>query len=371
MIGIARVAAWWAVAAGCAWLCLGSLIDRLAGQGVLVHAPATLAFGGNVLTARAEEAWQAGDLVTAERLSRAAVARRPIDAATLRLAGSIALARGDRAHGDALMRAAGAAGWRDRETQIYWGEAAVEQGAWDIAVDRAEALARLGLSGDLRALLRRIEATRAGRAALLRRWREDGGWLTEDYAAWPADPVAMANRFAMVSAMRAGLGESDRARLAAALIPDHIDWAFAILRPDEQRLVFTGDGDWSPLGWNVSAAPGIEASVDGDGLRIVASGSALLPLADRLLRLPVGRTRLSLRVEGAHTDLPLIAVLACVQGAGATAVPVAQARFAYDLLVPAGCRPQRLSLAVAGEEARRGADLRLAAPTLSRAGVAP
>lgn len=377
MTRLLRVAGWGVLAALLGWLCIVSLLDRLAQHGLLVAAPPSLSYGGSLLAARAEVAWRAGDLDAAQRLSRDAVARRPVDAAALRLAGFIAIARGDGAAGEALMRLAGAAGWRDRGTQAYWADAATQQNDWAVAIDRVEALARVGDIVDVRRLLRPIEASPDGRSALLRRWRAGGDWLLQEYGVWPVDDAAaMANRYAVVRTMVPSVDREDRDRLATGLIANgRRDWAFAVVVPDERRLFFTPSGQWTPLGWNLSASVGVEATVvaDGEKLRIVASGPALLPFAERLIRLPPGGTLLDLPVEGARTDLPLVAMVDCVEGNGATAVPTRAVRghYSFALTVPADCRFQKLTLAVAGEEARRGADLTLHPPTLSRAAAVP
>ena len=377
MSGLLRVAAWWLVALMLAWLCLASLLDRLAGQGVLVATPTALSFGGNIARGRAELAWQAGDFALAQRLSREAVTRRPIDAATLRVAGSVALARRDDRSGDTLMRLAGAAGWRDRETQVYWAQVALDGGAFQVAAERLEALGRVGDFADVRSLLRRIEARRAGRAALLRQWNGAGAWLPPALADWSdMDRSAMANRMATVTAARGRLSRDElNAIVGPVVVSGRIDDAFALLRPDERTLAFPREGVPGPLDWQLSAAPGIDIAVDGyrDILGVQASGSALLSFAERIVRLPPGRARLILRVEGGKSDLPILAALECVTGQAAVVEPGMSQRGALvsDLIVPPGCPAQRLRLAVTGEEARRGADLRLSPPTLSRAAAAP
>ena len=374
--GSLRVGAWWLLTLMLGWLCLASLFDRLAGQGVLGAAPSALAFGGNMARARAELAWRAGDLTLAGRRSREAVTRRPIDATTLRIAGSIALARGDASGGDALMRLAGAAGWRDRETQIYWAQAALDQGAYDVAAERLEAVARLGFVIDTRVVFRRMEATPAGRAALLRRWNGAGAWLPLALVDWTdLDAPAIAHRLVTVAAARAHLSRDElNAIVEPAIAAGRIDEAFALLRPDERTLAFPRDVA-GPLDWQLSAAAGIDVTVDGgrDVLRVQATGPALLPFAERIVRLPPGHVRLTLRVDGARTDLPIMTVVECLSGQAAAveAGPSSRGSFTVDLVIPPGCRAQRLGLAVTGEEARRGADLTLHPPTVGPAAAVP
>lgn len=381
---IARVAGWWALFALLALACLWNMADRLARRGVLLSLPAPLLTGGDALTARSWQALLRRDAATADRLARAALRRRPVDAATLRVAGLSAIAAGQPARGDALMRLAGTAGWRDVPTQLYWAEVALDGGEMDVAAERLDAVARVQpLHPRARALLGRLEASAAGRAALLRRWREPTGWTAihleqiDDLS-----PAALGVRVATIEAARRAGVPLD----AAAL--DRLGWGLLDRgRADlAYRLAVRAPGHWvadfaadassrpGPFAWTLSAAPGLDALVELRGGRAAlharASGPSLLPIATHLLRLPPGPARLTLAVTGARTPTPVIATLDCLRGAGAIAAPEAAqpGRLSARLSVAGQCPTQRLTLFITGEEARRAADLWLSAPTVTPLG---
>lgn len=382
-----RVAAWWATLLLLAYACLWSAADRLAGQGLLLSAPAPLLTGGQALLARSTVAAQAGDVTEARALAWRALRRRPIDAVALRVAGLTTIAAGDGVRGDALMRLAGAAGWRDAPTQLYWAEVALAGGSLDVAAERLDAVERVAPGQPrARALLRQLETSPAGRAALAARWAEPNGWssayITDVDGLSSAD---LTRRMATIEAMQ-GRARPDRATL------DRLGWALVERGRGDLAYVLAkrGPGRWlapfeavgetrpGPFAWTFDPVAGLDATVarrgNALGLHIVATGPALLPVATQLTRLLPGPARLEGVVEGAKTALPLVATIACVDGTGAVAVPAAAkpGRFAADLTVPLGCTTQRLTLAVAGEEARRGADLWVSAVSASlRAGGAP
>lgn len=380
-----RVVGWWVILLLLAYACLWSAADRLAGQGLLLRVPVPLLTGGQALLARSAVAAQAGDATGSKALALRALRRRPVDAAALRAAGLAAIATGDAVGGDALMRLAGAAGWRDGPTQLYWAEVALTGGSLDVAAERLDAVERVSPGQPrARALLRRLETSTGGRAALARRWAEPNAWsggYLGDVAGLDAD--ALLDRLQTIRAMR-GAAMPDRATL------DRLGWALVERGRGDLALLLVPrqKGQWlapfapatdtrpGPFAWTFDPAPGLDAAVvrrgRGFALHLVASGPALLPVASQLTRLPPGVARLEGSVEGAKTALPLLATITCVGGNGAVAVPAAArpGRFAADLTVPPGCATQRLTLSVAGEEARRGAELWVGVVTLSpRAGV--
>lgn len=378
-----RVASWWASLALIACTCLWSLADRLAGQGLLLHLPTPLLTGGQALTARATLAAEEGDRASAVALSRAALGRRPVDAAALRTAAFAALIAGDLRHGGVLMRLAGAAGWRDRPTQLYWADAALDAGAPDVAAERLDAVERVAPDARARAILLRLEATRLGRAALIERWGEPNAW----HRAYLVDVDGLTNdglaaRLATIALARAtGIG-LDRAAL------DRIGWAliergradlaytFATRRGLVRPFAPASASRAGPFDWAYRAVPGLEAEVASRGgelaLHVVATGPALLPVASQLLRLPLGPARLRITVNGAKTPLPIIATLACLGGETMVAEPLPSTagRLAARLDVPMRCATQRLVLSVAGEEARRGADLWISAVSVTPSAAA-
>ncbi|MDB5694594.1 MAG: hypothetical protein JWN21_137 [Sphingomonas bacterium] len=381
MIDATRVATWLAALAALACVCLWSAADRLARQGVLLDLPTPFLSGGNTLTARAAEALRRGDPGTADRLSRAALVRRPVDAPVLRVAGLAAIAVGDTRRGDVLMRLAGAAGWRDVPTQFYWAEAALASDALDIAAERLDAVARINARRrQTKSLLLRLEATPRGRAALLRRLRIPNLWATSYLSdVDQLDDAAAIARVKLIAGAR-----SSAVTLDAAVV-DRLGWGLIERRRGDLawQLVERPSGRWltpfrsdvssqpGPFEWQVQAAAGLEAMFeprDGrPGLRIVASGPALLGIASQVIRLPAGDWQLTSAIAGAKTPRPLLVALDCVEGSGAAAMsdPAPPGRFSARLRVPAGCPMQRVTLAVTGEEAARDADLWLNSPTVA------
>jgi hypothetical protein len=377
----ARVAGWWALIALAALACLWSTADLLARQGALLGLPAPLLTGGSALTARAWQAYRGGDMAGAQALADEALERRPVDAATLRVAGLTAIAAGDGRRGDALMRLAGGAGWRDLPTQLYWAEVAMNAGAWDVAAERLDAVARMMPTNPRgRALLLRMEARPAGRAALARRLAIPNIWAPvhlTDIAG--LDAAALDARVAMLQAARqAGVAYDDAVlyRLEAALLGrGRSDLALRLRpRPRGQWInpfELASSAGPGPFGWVLEAAPGLDATIEprgrGRALHVLASGPGLLPFASQTTLLPPGRARFAVTVQGAKSPMPLVATIGCSDGSAATVVQEAPTpdRYAARLTVPVGCRTQRLILSVTGEEARRGADLWLSAPTLA------
>ena len=378
MTRAARVAGWWTLTALLACACLWSLADRLARQGVLLPLPTPFLTGGNARAAQAWAAYRRGDLATADRLARAALQRRPADATTLRIAGLVAIRKGEPARGDALMRLAGAAGWRDLPTQLYWAEVALNGGAFDVAAERLDALMRAVPAHPApHALLRRMEASPAGRVALMRRLRQPNDWAGPYLAnATALDAGALDARYALLTAaLDAGVGP------APALL-DQLGWVLiergrvdlaarlAARTPGGDGGDFVADTGVrpGPFRWWLQAASGLDATVerrDGRGaLHVTASGPALIPVASRMLRLPPGIARFEVAVTGARTAMPLVVTLVCHKGEGASAAPAAAPhdRAAALLTVPPGCPLQTLTLSIPGEEARRGADLWLSRP---------
>lgn len=371
-----RVVGWSALLLGVGWTVLASAADRLAGQGLLT-APGMVGEGGRALTARAWLTLQEGR--SSVTLARAAVRQRPTDAATLRVAGLTFLAVGDLVRADTLMRLAGAAGWRDQPTQLYWTRAALAAGDVEVAALRLDALMRANAFGpDVTALFVALERSPGGRAALARRVAAPG-------ATWP--PLMLERMEGLdADGMRARLATvvAARARLTRATL-DAIGWSFVragaadlaerLLAPRD-RLGFDPSADPTasgPFGWTLTAGAGLEAGFAGAGaLAVRASGSAVLPLASRLLRRPPGPATLSVTVAGARTTLPLLATWACLDEADAPAAalpaPKGVARFA--IATPVGCSTQRLTLLVSGDEAARGSSLRLSDVRIS-AGAAP
>lgn len=372
MNGWWRVGAWWIGLLGVGWCCLASTIDRLAGQGLLAGSPA-LQTGGQALGLRAALALEQGQAATAAGLGRAAVARRPTDPAVLRVAGAAALAAGDAAAGDRLLRLAGAAGWRDIATQHYWAAVSIRAGAWDVAAERLDAALRLDPGDRVAAAgLRAMERDPAGNAALVRRLLVPNEWAAD----WLAT-LDGADRTARVPTLR---------RVWPTLpLPaqDRIGWALvAAGAVDEAReLSGRGDGipslaaarsDAGPFEWSLLAGPTLQTgSARWSGrpaLLVQANDVSPVPVASTVLPLPAGVVRLTIAVAWAHTDLPLLVSAAC---SGGRTVDVVPARGGRDQAVfelrSAGCGAARVEVAVSGEEAARGADLWLGAVSLSSA----
>ena len=172
---LARNASLTVLALGLATLAWGSGVDRMART-----SPALAQIVPEPLRARAWRSEASLALLrqanTAEALAERAVRADPIDPASTSLLGAARFAGGDGPGAAAAFRVAGALGWRDQPTQLYWLLAALQAGDYPVATERLDALLRQApVYPQAPALLGRLGATPGGRAGWRSGWRHDRG----------------------------------------------------------------------------------------------------------------------------------------------------------------------------------------------------
>lgn len=135
--------------------------------------------------------------------ARQAVAADPVNAASTALLGSAYLLDGQDGRAEQSFRIAARFGWREPATQLYWYDAALQADDLPRAAERADALLRThyGL-WSTEDVLKPLERTPAGRAALIRRMAERPEWLTFYLRLERPDPDLLDRR----SEVLAGLG---------------------------------------------------------------------------------------------------------------------------------------------------------------------
>lgn len=138
----------------------------------------------------------------------AAAARAYIAANPLNPNGSSVLAvnllgAGDQDAGTSALRAAGKLGWRDMVAQLFWVDAAMAAGDFPVAAQRLDAVLRMKFGNERPfQVLRQLEATPAGREALVQRLVAKPSWLGDYVAETGAlTGEALAARLAMLDLM--------------------------------------------------------------------------------------------------------------------------------------------------------------------------
>ncbi len=352
----------------------GSAFDRQARRAPL---PGDLRPGFGWLTAQADTQASlnrddpAAALSDAKRLVR----RDPADAEALGKLGTAALDAGDDALAYRAFAVSGTLGWRDASTQFYWLAAALAGGAMPIAVDRADALLRVGTPvADLDEQLTRIEASAQGRTLLATRLRDGVPWATAYLLSMVGDDNQVrADRAATLA--RAGVPKGRDCtvigyRISGLVGAEAIDAGYRLGRAagcvdavsTTGRLALPFGGglgnvfDWSLAG-DADLASGVDVPPGGknsDTLWVESAAGIDIVAAQRLLLLQPGRYRITASVrdaEGAPSQ-GADARLACVGGAAGAATDLIDA--AGTFAIPAqSCQAQMLTIHVAGGQASR------------------
>ena len=317
-------------------LAIGSALDR-----ETYFRPATSPTVPSVLAVQAtieqsQRELVAGNLAQAGRLADQAVRLAPVEPASTALLGATRLALGDSAGADRAFRIAGQFGWRMPLTQIYWMNQALASGDQRVAALRLDALLRQDptLVGD-RSLMAPLEATPAGRGALVDRLQGRPGWLT-DYAnsvyQLPADVsllraevfTELARRGQILGCIGAGpltrnLVEQGLPQQAYTLwlahCPDHgpgliADPAFAHLDVHQSNSQF----EWSIVG-DSDVSVNLEPDAQGGASHLVLASSASFArkVLVQLVMAPPGTYRVSWRARtpDGHPTNRVIATLSC------------------------------------------------------------
>ena len=361
------------VAGAAVVLALFSAGDRLARQGVLPLALAQRlpSASGHLLTAQALVAAGLSPL----RDGEAAVRAEPMNQAAIRTLGIAALQSRQIARGDALMQAAGRLGWRDPETELYWGGVAAQTGEFTIAAQRYEAALRTsgGQEPAINALVRPIENTAEGRNAFAARMAVPNGWANGYVGhAEDLDAEALERRAAMVArAVALGatfssdvLGDFER-RLFDEGVPAAALrlWQHSAKGSDTHGDNWPKDGSFEhgdlssnrPFEWRSAPLPGLTAAIEpapfegaSKALHIRADGPAAAPAATQSLVLATGPWMLRLTVRGRGPADSLIVRVQCARSNVVVGPRDGQRRgdqYSGTFTVPPGCEGQRIEIA--------------------------
>ena len=372
---LARNASLTVLALGLATLAWGSGFDRM------TRAAPQLA--QNVPEALRAHAWRAEatraleqNPSRAEVLAAHAVVADPIDPASASLLGAARFARSDGPGAAAAFRVAGALGWRDQETQLYWMLAALQASDYPVATERLDALLRQAPNYPQGAvLLGQLGATPAGRAALAKRLAARSNWFHVYLSTFDGvSPAQLADRAAVldepamapakvtcseIGPLTGALYGQDRAVEARRLWRSHCGAREALLADggfDAARL-----NETSPFAWQFMGEGGLDLRLDpteqgagrsNAGQALVAAST--LPqrrvIAVQSVQLEAGRYRLAWRARdaGGAPTARIAARLTCKRGEGAwpeSAVHSDDLRTALAEVSP-GCAVQWLELAL-------------------------
>lgn len=165
-----------ALALAFAWAAVGSALDRAA-----INDPRLAAMVPSEFRVRSMPAFIAGQDVTPQAAvgpMMQAVAADPVDYRLLSAFGSSLMLSGQDDAAFNVFRASAALGWRDRLTQAYWMQVALDDGEWDMAALRLDALLRARPDLDQAdPLLAPFENDPAGRKVLAGRLALEPTWL--------------------------------------------------------------------------------------------------------------------------------------------------------------------------------------------------
>ena len=140
----------------------------------LVPAP----FRGSANAAHAVLALSRKDFPAAEEAAGASIAASPLNRDAVGLLALSRLLQNKADPADAAFRVSGQLGWRDTPTQLYWYAVGIDNGDYTLAAQRIDALLRANPDyPEAPRLIRPLESTPAGRAALVARLRERPEWL--------------------------------------------------------------------------------------------------------------------------------------------------------------------------------------------------
>lgn len=155
-------------------------------------------------------------------------------------------------------------------------------------------------------------------------------------------------------------------------------WARFAGRPAHEPLInapFDGGGTPPPFGWKLVAGPEGVAETVGEGqLHMLHYGRANLPLASRLLLLPSGSYRMTMKVSGSPASLKRFRwELRCLPPKGELinfdlSATTAGGSLAQPFVVPSACAAQQLDLTALAPDFPEQADVTISAFRISAGG---
>lgn len=352
---------------------LGSAADRMSVTRPEIAGTVPEAFRRHAWRPVALAMLRQGPRAVAVTAAERAVAADPLDSGALAVLSFVRLTLGDAAGSDRAFRVAGALGWRERATQLYWISSALAAGDATVAAERIDALLRQDQTlAQAPQYFAALAARPAGRRALAARLALRPPWLGAYFGNLgelaPDQLVRRAQvlgepalapprvRCAEVRALSAALltrGEGARGR--------DIELRFCGARHSAGGL---RDGGFDqaqlngtdPFGWQFVGEGGIDLALSaapagsaGQAVTVASSLSARRVFARQTLQLAPGRYRVAWRTRDQGGAPAVLARLTCSPDSGGFVEPSRQAagRYAGTATVPANCTTQWLELAVA------------------------
>lgn len=326
--------------------------------------------------AQAEAALRAGEFGAAELAARQAINADPVDPRSAALLGASRLAAGRPAAADQAFRVAARFGWRDPLTQLYFMDAALNDGQPRMAALRLDALLRQAPYFPVRdMLLARFTATEAGRQALAERLALRPAWLDAFLGGGADLPVAALEARAGVAEAIPGerLGCARVAPLVTRLVNKGSARSAKQLWLAQCPAAAKGIADPgfaaagrssnpTPFEWNLAASGDVSAApaaAPQSGLLARLSAPASRPIAWQMLVLEPGRYRLTGRAVYADGTMAKSFALSLPCRFGdRTPLEItpgkAAGSFSADVEVDAACSGRYLTLWLtpAGDEVR-------------------
>jgi hypothetical protein len=311
-------------------------------------------------------------------VSRAAVARDPLDPAALRNLGLALDLSGDAADADRVMSVVGARTRRDTPTAAWLLVKRLSQGRYDDAFAAADALLRRNVDDRARERLFKLLIAAAhydvSRPALIGRLA-DAPWWRLPYMrelAATADPADTRRVLAGLSRKSAPATAPELDAYLTRLVGDKAyaaaarDWRVFSRPPRDPEAI----GDLSappPFGWSPVFGEGASSAIEDGALRVDYDGYGAAKLPARLLALPPGRYTLAWRERVTGDDVRAIAVTVVCGEAGAPLAKAAPLEQRLDFEVPAtGCEGQTLEITPVPGERRSDVTARFDRWSLTR-----
>jgi hypothetical protein len=292
----------------------GNGLDRLSRQVPTIERAVPLPFRAQADRAAAVVALSRQQYVDAVDHARAAVLHDPVDPDSTALLGSALLANGKASEAETAFRIAARFGWRNVATQVYWYQAALQAGDFEVATDRVDAILRSHPAYPERnTLLAPLEADPRGRALLARHLRQSPKWLPYYLDVSSGVPADLLHGKLQVLA----LASAGNFRFDCAALSTPITRLIDVGRHDEARNLWNANCPQapagpgvvdptfdllarnvaSPFGWQPQLAGDVSMSFEGEGAgrRLVLANSA--PIGHVVLEQPVAFAPGSYRVS--------------------------------------------------------------------------
>ncbi len=379
LTGVLVLLAAWQVLAG-AWS------NYLALEGDGAGASASAPWRAQGWSMLADKADLAGHPEAGIAPARRALAIAPLDAVAVRALGLGLLAQGHDESGNALLEAGARLGWREGVNQYWLVDRALAFGAYEVAIQRLDALLRLDrAAGHQLDRLAALADAPEGRKVVITALSVRPGWRQAFFntlAERSSVPVILAV-LKGVNATAAPVRPSETALIRWKLA-DHAQWAaIRSVWAESHGGALLGEGDFSldpealkaggpPLGWRAPALPGAHALIAepdipwrGEALMVTSDGLARGTVLAQGLVLEPGHYRLSLLAQRMNDQAPgvqwRIACEAAGEGAAALGI-VLRWRPARDnwqqgegqFSIGSDCPAQVLMLELSADQERPG-----------------